>query len=115
MVQHGQVSNQSSLRHKNKIRPGMVVHAFDPSTWDTEDFCEFKASLVYKASFRTARAVTQRNSVSKKKKKKREREREREREKRKEKKRRKKERKKNQSSQSFLMYLTFKLVRWFSR
>ena len=33
------------------------------------DFCEFKTSLVYKASSRTARAVTQRNPVSKKKKK----------------------------------------------
>ena len=26
--------------------------------------CEFKVSLVYKVSFKTARAVTQRNSVS---------------------------------------------------
>ena len=33
------------------------------------DLCEFQASLVYRASFRTARA-TQRNLVSKKKKKK---------------------------------------------
>jgi hypothetical protein len=32
------------------------------------DLCEFKASLVYRASSRTARA-TQRNPVSKKKKK----------------------------------------------
>ena len=29
------------------------------------DLCEFKASMVYKVSFRTARTVTQRNSVSK--------------------------------------------------
>jgi hypothetical protein len=40
---------------------------------------EFKASLVYKVSSRTARA-TQRNSVSKNKKKKKKKERERERE-----------------------------------
>ena len=33
------------------------------------DLWEFKASLVYRASFRAARAVTQRNPVSKKKKK----------------------------------------------
>ena len=31
------------------------------------DLCEFKASLIYKVSFRTARAVTQRNPVSKNK------------------------------------------------
>ena len=30
-----------------------------------EDLCEFEASLVYKASSRTARTVTQRNPVSK--------------------------------------------------
>ena len=29
------------------------------------DFCEFKASLVYKANSRTARTVTQRNPVLK--------------------------------------------------
>ena len=43
--------------------PGMVVHAFDPSTREAE------AGLVYKVSFRTARA-TQRNPVSKNQKKK---------------------------------------------
>ena len=32
------------------------------------DLCEFKASLVYKESSRTARDVTQRNHVSKKQK-----------------------------------------------
>jgi hypothetical protein len=38
------------------------------------DLCEFKGSLIYRVSSRTARAVTQRNPVSKKKKKKRKRE-----------------------------------------
>ena len=39
----------------------MVVHTFNPSTQETEaDRSEFKASLVYKASSRTARA-TQKN------------------------------------------------------
>ena len=33
------------------------------------DLCEFEVSLVYKASFRTAKTVTQRNPVSKNKKK----------------------------------------------
>ena len=34
------------------------THTFNPSTWDTEagGSLEFKASLVYKASSRTARA-----------------------------------------------------------
>jgi hypothetical protein len=48
---------------------GVVAHAFDPSTWGVRgrQISEFKASLVYRVSFRTARA-TQRNPVSKNKK-----------------------------------------------
>ena len=49
----------------------MVVHTFNPSTWEAETgrfLSEFKASLVYKVSSRTARAI-QRNPVLKKKKK----------------------------------------------
>jgi hypothetical protein len=49
----------------------MVEHAFNPSTPEAggrgRRISEFKASLVYKVSSRTARA-TQRNPVSKKKK-----------------------------------------------
>ena len=41
----------------------VVAHAFNPSTWEAE--AEFKASLVYRVSSRTARA-TQRNPVLKK-------------------------------------------------
>jgi hypothetical protein len=43
-----------------------VAHTFNPSTWEAEAgrFLEFEASLVYRVSFRTARA-TQRNPVSK--------------------------------------------------
>jgi hypothetical protein len=41
------------------LQPGVVAHAFNPST-------EFEASLVYKVSSRTAR-TTQRNPVSKNK------------------------------------------------
>jgi hypothetical protein len=49
----------------------VVAHAFNPSTWEAEagGFPEFKASLVYRVSSRTARAI-QKNPVSKKKKKK---------------------------------------------
>jgi hypothetical protein len=48
------------------IQPGVVAHAFNPSTWEAEaDEFEFKASLVYRVSCRTARA-TQRNTVLKK-------------------------------------------------
>ena len=45
----------------------MVVHAFNPSSQEgrSRQISEFEASLVYKVSFRTARA-TQRNPVSKK-------------------------------------------------
>jgi hypothetical protein len=44
----------------------VVAHAYNPSTWEAEagEFLEFKASLVYRVSSRTARA-TQRNPVSK--------------------------------------------------
>ena len=46
----------------------MVVHAFNPSTWEAEagGFLSSEANLVYTVSFRTARA-TQRNPVSKNK------------------------------------------------
>jgi hypothetical protein len=43
----------------------MVVYAFNPSTWEAEagrsQISEFKASLIHRVSYRTARAVTQRN------------------------------------------------------
>ena len=44
----------------------VVAYAFDPSMWETEavDIWEFEASLVFKASSRTARSVTLRNPVS---------------------------------------------------
>jgi hypothetical protein len=53
-------------------QPGVVAQAFDPSTREAEagDFSEYKASLVYKVSSRTVRAI-QRNSVSKNQKEKR--------------------------------------------
>jgi hypothetical protein len=52
------------------IKPGVVVHAFNPSKGGRgRRISEFEASLVYKVSSRTARA-TQRNPVSKNQKKK---------------------------------------------
>jgi hypothetical protein len=46
-----------------------VAHAFNPSTWEAKagGFSEFKASLVYRLSSRTAK-TTERNPVSKKQK-----------------------------------------------
>jgi hypothetical protein len=41
----------------------VVAHAFNPSTWEAEAGTEFEASLVYKVSSRTAKAI-QRNPVS---------------------------------------------------
>jgi hypothetical protein len=48
-----------------------MAHAFNPSTWEAEagGFLSSEASLVYRVSSRTARAI-QRTPVSKKKKKK---------------------------------------------
>ena len=43
-----------------------MVHTFNPGTWEAQtDLCELKISLVYKASSRTVRTVTQRNPVLK--------------------------------------------------
>jgi hypothetical protein len=61
------------LRKKEKQQKmswAVVAHTFNPSTWEAEagGFLEFKASLVYRVSSRTARA-TRRNPVSKGKKK----------------------------------------------
>jgi hypothetical protein len=45
--------------------PAVVTHAFNPSTWERgRRISEFKASLVYRVSSRTA-GTTQRNPVSK--------------------------------------------------
>jgi hypothetical protein len=54
--------------HLKPFCRAVVAHAFNPSTWEAEAgrFSEFKASLVYRVSSRTARA-TQRNPVSKNK------------------------------------------------
>jgi hypothetical protein len=52
---------------KPQLKPGVVAHAFRPSTREAETG-EFEASLVYKVSSRTARAI-QRNPVSKNKQK----------------------------------------------
>jgi hypothetical protein len=54
-----------TLSQKNKQgHPAVVAHAFNPST----NLCAFKASLVCRASSRTAKAI-QRNLVSKKSRK----------------------------------------------
>jgi hypothetical protein len=46
----------------------MVVHAFIPvlGRHRQADICEFQASLVYKESFKTVRAIIERNPVLKK-------------------------------------------------
>jgi hypothetical protein len=61
-----------ALVNKQTISWAVVVHAFNPSTWlggRGRWISEFEASLVYKVSSRTARAI-QRNPVSKNKNKK---------------------------------------------
>jgi hypothetical protein len=51
----------------DRFQQAVVVHAFNTSMWDTEWLSE--ASLLHRASSRAARAVRQKNLVSKKKKK----------------------------------------------
>jgi hypothetical protein len=53
------------------MKPGVVVHTFDPSTQGGRGrrISEFEASLVYRVSSRRVRAI-QRNPVSKNKNKK---------------------------------------------
>jgi hypothetical protein len=51
--------------NKSDLKPGVVAHAFSPSTREAEAG-GFLASLVYKVSSRTAKAI-QRNPVSKNK------------------------------------------------
>jgi hypothetical protein len=72
------MKEEQKLRIENKKianqKPGVVAHAFNPSTWEAEagrgrQISEFEASLVYRVSARAARA-TQRNPVSKKTKQK---------------------------------------------
>ena len=56
------------MRKKKTAGRGMVAHAFNPSTREGgrgRRISEFEASLVYRVSSRTARAI-QRNPVSKK-------------------------------------------------
>jgi hypothetical protein len=60
----------SRFKWKNILQPGVVAHAFNPSTWEAEAggwISEFEAGLVYKVSSRTATLYIQRNPVSKKK------------------------------------------------
>jgi hypothetical protein len=55
--------------HKDSMSRAVVAHAFNPSTWEAEAgrflISEFKASLVFRVSSRTARDI-QRNLVSEK-------------------------------------------------
>ena len=53
------VATQQVLRKKDWL--GVVVHVFNPSTRtqeaETVDLCEFKASLIYSSSSRTAQGL----------------------------------------------------------
>ena len=52
---------QNKTKQKTTFSWAVVVHTFNPSTWEEET----EASLVYRVSSRTAKAI-QRNPVSKK-------------------------------------------------
>jgi len=47
-------SEKKKKEKKGRVKPGMVVHAFNPSTWEAKaGLCELEASLVYIESFRS--------------------------------------------------------------
>lgn len=49
---------------ESRLLLGVLVQAFNPSTWAAETgeyLCDFQVSLVYQACAGTIRAVTQRN------------------------------------------------------
>ena len=57
----------SKILLKIIFRQAVVVQAFNHSTQEAEasNRCEFEASLVYRVNYKTARAITQRNPISK--------------------------------------------------
>jgi hypothetical protein len=57
-LEHIKISSNNK-RKERLFQPGMLAHAFNPSSWEAEAgrFLEFKASLVYKMSSRTAKAT----------------------------------------------------------
>lgn len=55
---------------KTPFSQAVVANTFSPSTGEAEAGCEFESSLVYKASYRTAKAITQRSPALKNKQKK---------------------------------------------
>jgi hypothetical protein len=57
MKHHGGQADVGNSRLEEE--PGVVVHAFNPSTWEAEGrrISELEASLVYEVSSRTARAT----------------------------------------------------------
>jgi hypothetical protein len=85
-------AKQTNKQTRIKISLAVMAHAFNPSTWEGgkgRQISEFKASLFYRVSSRTARA-TQRNHVSRKEKRK------------KKKKKKKKKEKKNKDKYCFV-------------
>ena len=64
---HPEVDSERKTKTKKVRWPGVVAHTFNPSTGKQrqEDFCEFKASLIYLMNSRTVK-TTQRNLVSNK-------------------------------------------------
>lgn len=56
----GEVRGEAEELQARISEPGMGAHAFNPRF---SDFCKFNASLVHKANSRTAKAVTQKNTI----------------------------------------------------
>jgi hypothetical protein len=68
---HAGKASMPIKHNEKKCKPGVVAHAFNPSTWEAEagGFLSSRPAWSTKVSSRTARA-TQRNPVSKNQKKK---------------------------------------------
>ena len=65
-----EITKKGGKERKNGCSQTVLLYTCIPSSQEAEagGYLDFEASLVYKMSSRTARVVTQRNSVSKKEK-----------------------------------------------
>jgi hypothetical protein len=50
---------------KERVEPGVVVHAFNPSRGRVRQISEFEASLDYRVSFRISRNYTEKSCLEK--------------------------------------------------
>jgi hypothetical protein len=55
---HHSLRQCTQQQKKRQTKPDMIVHAFNPSTWEGKtDLCEFETTLVYKGKSRIEKAI----------------------------------------------------------